>query len=242
MSLSFRLSEKQSKFVREVGSIVLGVLIALALGEIATGIRWHFDAADARAAIVSDFERDAGVMHERRLVLPCVERRLRDVDALIAQTRRTGILPVVSTIGRPPTRPLVTAAWDMSVSSGVLPHLAPTDANDFSTNFDMIKELAGDMKRQTLLWAKLSALENAPGPVSEEFIAEIMLTLGELRQGSAYIDMVAGQLVKDGLGKGKLNYWMILDQDGGNANDVVKALRAKPICSRLMVDGKPWGM
>jgi hypothetical protein len=239
MRLSFRLSERHGKFAREVGSIVLGVLIALALGEIAAGIRWRVDAASARAAIVTDFQRDAGVMHERRLARRCIERRLRDIDALIARTQRSGLLPAVSGIGRPPTRPLVTAAWDMSVSSGVLPHLAPADANEFSTNFDMIKELAGDMKRQSVLWAKLSALEHRPGPVPQEFVAEIMLTLGEFRQSSAYVDMVAGQLVEAGRGRGKLDYWMILDRHGGSANDVVAALRAKPICAPLLVDGKP---
>jgi hypothetical protein len=43
----FSFSERQKKFAREVGSVVLGVLIALGLGEIATDIRWRFDAADA---------------------------------------------------------------------------------------------------------------------------------------------------------------------------------------------------
>ena len=98
---SFSLSERHRKFAREVGSVVLGVLIALGLGEAATEIRWRFDAADARSAMLTDLERDAGVMHERQLARPCIERRLRDVDALLRQARQSGELPLVSTIGRP---------------------------------------------------------------------------------------------------------------------------------------------
>lgn len=237
---SFSLSERQRKFAREVGGIVLGVLIALGLGEVATGIRWRFDAAESRSAMLTDFERDAGVMHERQLARPCIERRLRDVDALVKQARRSGVLPLVSTIGRPPTRPLVTAAWDMGVSSGVLPHLSRSDASGFSTAFDMIEEMGDDVKRQSALWAKLAALENASGPVSQEFLAELMFTTAELRKGSAYVDTVAGQIVDMGKAVGKLDYRLILDRENGSAADVAGGLRSMPICKPLLVDGRPF--
>jgi hypothetical protein len=233
------LSEKQKKFAREVGSVVLGVLIALGLGEIATSIRWRFDAAEARSAMLDDFERDAGVMHERQLVKPCIERRLDQVESLVRQARKTGELPLVSTIGRPPTRPIVTAAWDMGVSSGVLPHLSTSEANGFSTHFDMIEEMAQDMKAQSTLWARLAALENAPGPVSQDFLAELMFATAELRKGSRYVDMVAGQIVDTARAVGKPEYWVILDRPNGSAADVVAGLRSMPICAPLLVNGRP---
>lgn len=236
----FSLGERHRKFAREVGSVVLGVLIALGLGEVATGIRWRFDAAQARSAMLSDFERDAGVMHERVLARRCIERRLGDVDALVRRARQSGVLPQVSIIGRPPTRPLVTAAWDMSVSSGVLPHLSRSEANGFSANFDMVEELAGDFKTQSALWAKLSALENVPGPVSQDFLDELAFTTAELRKGSAYGNMVSGQIVEMAKIAGKLDYWLILDRENGNAADVAANLRAMPICRPLLVDGRPY--
>lgn len=236
----FSLSERQQKFAREVGSVVLGVLIALALGEVATGIRWRFVAADSRAAMLDDFQRDAGVMHERQLAKSCIERRLDDVDALLRQARQRGVLPQVGTIGRPPTRPLVTAAWEMGVSSGVLPHLSRSDASGFATNFAVIDEMEGDFKTQSALWARLSAMENMPGPVSQDFLAELMFITAELRRGSAYVDMVAGQIVDSARSQGKLDYWLILDREGGSAADVVAWLRSRPICKPLLVDGKPY--
>jgi hypothetical protein len=237
---SFDLNERQKKFIREVGGVVLGVLIALGLGEVATEIRWRFDAADARAAMLADFELDAGAMHERQLAKPCIDRRLRDVDALIKQAGRSGILPMISTIGRPPTRPLVTASWEMGVSSGVLPHLSRDDAKNFSTNFDMIEKMADVMNRQNTLWAKLSALENAPGPVSQQVLAELTFTTAELRQETAYVDVVAGQIVESARSQGRLNYWMIFDRDGGKSEDVVAGLRSRPLCFPLLVDGTPY--
>jgi|GEM_PF-1566179 len=237
---NFSFGERQKKFAREVGSVVLGVLIALGLGEVATGIRWRFDAAQARSAMLTDLERDAGVMHERQLAKGCIERRLRDVDALVKQARQSGELPLVSTIGRPPTRPIVTAAWDMSLSSGVLPYLSRTDASGFSANFDMIKDMADDMETQSALWARLSALENAQGPVSEEFFVELMFATAELRKGSAYADMAAGQIVQTAKAVGKLDYWLILDRENGSAADVVAGLRSMAICKPLPVDGRPF--
>jgi hypothetical protein len=128
----------------------------------------------------------------------------------------------------------------MGVSYGVLPHLSRIDASGFSVNFEVFKEMAGDFKAQSTLWAKLSALENAPGPVSQEFLAELMLTTAELRKGSAYVDMVTGQIVESGKAVGKLDYWLILDRENGSAADVIAGLRSMPICKALLVDGKPY--
>ncbi len=146
----------------------------------------------------------------------------------------------MSTIGRPPTRPIVTAAWDMGVASGVLPHLSRMDASAFSADFDTIKKMADDIKTQSALWAKLSALENAPGPVSEDFLTELMFTTAELRKGTAYVDLVAGQIVETGKAVGKLDYWLILDRENGSAADVIAGLRSMPICKPLLVDGRPF--
>jgi hypothetical protein len=165
---------------------------------------------------------------------------LGDVDALLKQAKRSGELPLVGTIGRPPTRPLVTAAWDMGVSSGVLPHLSRSDASGFSANFDMIEEMAGDLKAQSVLWAKLAALENAPGLVSEDLLAELTVTAAELRKGSAYVDTVSGQIVEMARTVGKLDYWLILDKENGSAAEVIAGLRAMPICAPLLVDGRPY--
>ncbi|MDF7777902.1 hypothetical protein P1X14_21785 [Sphingomonas sp. AOB5] len=214
-------------------------MIALALGEVASDIRWQFDAADARQALVSDFERDAGVMHERRLAKRCIDRRLGDVETLLKQAARTGVLPLIGSIGRPPTRPMLTAAWDTSISSGVLPHLPRREVSGISANFDQIKEMKAELKTQSVLWARLAALENAPGPVSQELLATLMITTAELRKSSAYVDTVAGQVVAVASDIGKLDYWLILDRENGTATDVITGLRALPICSPLLVDGKP---
>ena len=60
---SFSFSERHKKFAREVGSVVLGVLIALGLGEVATGVRWRFDAVEARSAMLTDFELYRAAAH-----------------------------------------------------------------------------------------------------------------------------------------------------------------------------------
>ena len=96
------------------------------------------------------------------------------------------------------------------------------------------------MKMQSALWAKLSVLENARGPVSEDVLVELTFARAELRRGSAYVDIVAGQIVDTGKAVGKLDYWMILDRANGSVADVIAGLRSRPICKPLLVDGKPF--
>jgi hypothetical protein len=45
------LNDRARKFLREVTSIVLGVLIALAIGEVAEAVRWRVRVGNSMAAI-----------------------------------------------------------------------------------------------------------------------------------------------------------------------------------------------
>jgi hypothetical protein len=98
------------KFIREVGSVVLGVLIALALGEVAEAVRWQVRTAKSNAAIDLELSRTSGVLDERVLVQPCLDQRLALLDRIIRAARATGSLPAIGEIGRPPSRPVQSAA------------------------------------------------------------------------------------------------------------------------------------
>lgn len=123
--------------------------------------------------------------------------------------------------------------------SGVLPHLSQTDASGFSANFDMIEAMEGTSRCRGP-FGRLSALENKPGPVSQDFLVEMMLTSAELRKGSTYVDMFSGQIVESGKSVGRLYYWRILDHENGSAADVIAGLRAMPTCRPFLVDGRPF--
>ena len=81
------LSEKQLKFVREVGSVVLGVLIALGIGEIAEAVRWKIRVDNSMRPCASKSRATVEPGRARRLQ-PCLDRRLEAIGP--SSPRRSG--------------------------------------------------------------------------------------------------------------------------------------------------------
>ena len=230
-----RLEYRKRAFAREVGVIVLGVLLALAFGEIADTVRWRFKAARTNTAIDLELARAAGVLDERVLVQPCLDRRIAELDRLIRTARRTGRLPEIREIGGPPVRPLQTAAWDDAVGSGALPHLKPERRSMLSLNYPLLRAYPQQLEQEWAHWATLHAIERTPGPVSDDLIAEMAVTVSRLRVWSYGIGLNARQ-IKDDIGRQGIrpSYHLILDREGTRA-EVAAFLR--PGCRPLAASG-----
>jgi hypothetical protein len=223
------------KFVREVGSVVLGVLIALGIGEIAEYARWQVRAHYTNAAIDAELRRNAGVLDERALFQPCLDRRLEELGRILNAARRDNLLPVIGQIGRPATRPIQTAAWEDAVGSGTLLHLETRRRSGLSTLYPMIAEYPDLLREERQQWATLSILENAQGRISDDMITEASVTVGRLRE-SSYTNGRAAQQVRDAIvsNVGAPSYILLLDREGTRA-EVAAYVRSRPTCEPLSV-------
>jgi len=83
MDARARRLAKRRKFLRDIGGIVLGVLIALTLGAIATEIGWLIDVHNAKQAIAEELGEILGQGRERVRLHACVERKLTDISAIL---------------------------------------------------------------------------------------------------------------------------------------------------------------
>ncbi len=95
---------RRRAFVREIFGIVLGVLIALALGAVASAIGWQIDAIDARRALALELGEILGQAQERVIARDCIEHRLDAVAAVLDQAAASGQLPPLGDLGDPPRR------------------------------------------------------------------------------------------------------------------------------------------
>jgi hypothetical protein len=229
------------EFSHEIIIVVLGVLIALGVGQIADAIHWRFEARQSLSLIKIELAHDAGVFDERTMIQPCLDKRLAEVDALVRAARKTGVLPQIGEIGRPPSRPFETSAWDNAVASGVPEHFDP-ETRDILSNYQA--QFAGNheyLEEEENLWASLRSIENAPGPVSESILANVSDAIAKLRYRSTYNgDNASQQLdkIKSGLGVAT-SYVIVLDVEGSR-RDVESLVARRPVCRPLLVDGKPY--
>jgi hypothetical protein len=175
------------------------------------------------------------------MVQPCLDKRLAEVDALVRTARKTGVLPQIGEIGRPPSRPFETSAWDNALATGVPEHF---DAETRDTLSNYHAQFAGNqeyLEEEEMLWASLKSIENAPGAVSESILANVSDAIAKLHYRSNFNGSNAIQQldkIKSELGVAT-SYVIVLDVEGSR-KDVESLVARRAVCRPLLVDGKPY--
>ena len=219
-------------FAGEVGVIVLGVLVALGIGEIAEAVRWHNRVQAARASFNAEFARNARYFNERGALQPCLERRLDELGDLIRTAQETGRLPAVGRIGRPSVRPITTSAWDTTVGNGVTLRMRPEEATELA---GLVKQMASYSEWSALEqeeWAAFSALEGAERTVSQDLISDMARTLAVARFRTRAQGVMARQALnfikRRGIAPAS-------DDDAGTAEQLAAEAANNPACRPLQV-------
>jgi len=168
------LSEKRAKFVREVGSVVLGVLLALAIGEIADAARWKLRVARSMDAMRAEIGGNRYNFAERRAYQACIDRRLKEIGAVLREARRTGVLPNLDDFGRPGMRLTENAAFEVAKSEGVPLHMDGARAREIAAIYassDIYRSITAEEAES---WGTLKLLQAAPGPVSDGLLTALL--------------------------------------------------------------------
>lgn len=229
------LNERHRKFGRDVGSVVLGVLIALGIGEIAEAIRWEVRASTAETAIRTELSRDAGVFEERALLVNCLQRRLGELNAIVAAARRSGQLPRIGEIGRPSIRPIEHAAWGSTSGSETLLHIDAERRKGIGLIYAQMSGYSEEVLAEHEMWAALKVLENSPGRISDDLLADAAGTLARLSFISWANGVTASQLATYIKGQGiRPSYFIIFDREG-RREEVLATTKQRPICQPLPV-------
>ena len=223
-------------FASEVGIIVIAILLALGAEQLVESNHWRHQAEKGRHAIDLELSHAAGVFEERLLVQPCLDRRLKEVDTLLRDARRTGRLEGFAEIGRPPSRPIENEAWSTAVSSGLLQHFNQTDRNTLSILAAQIASYDQDLVEEQRAWATLRMIERSPGPLSDGIMTEASATVARLQFQSWINGLVAGQMLEQIKGiKVPVSYFSIFDREGTRAG-VERLTATRSVCRPLASD------
>ena len=230
------LSEKQSKFAREVGSVVLGVLIALGIGEVAEAARWKVRINSSMAAMRAELGGNRWNLAERRAYQGCVEKRLKDIGQVLRDARKTGTLPDLREVGRPGLRLNESAAFEVAKSEGILLHMNRKQARDISAVYggmDTYRSLADEEQSS---WRPLQLLQGAPGPISDDLLTDILQAWATASDQSRLMGLVVPQQDDE---LGRLGFAVEYVAEEPNRGALTKSARSRKICQPMIVDGKP---
>ncbi len=229
--------ERQGKFLREVGSIVLGVLIALGIGEIADAARWHARVDTSLSSIKTELAGNRFNLVERRLIEPCIAQRLAAIGKVLAEARRTHRLPLIESISTPGSRPVETAAFEVAKSEGVPLHLPHDTARDLALAYFLTATQYGQQtEAERGAWTMLRLIEHAEGPIDEGLLGILLQAWIQAESQAGWISLTARQgddlLARNDV---PVEYGAI-----GSRAALVEFWRGTKLCRPLLVDGKPY--
>lgn len=147
------------EFVGEVGIIVVGVLIALGMEQIAQS--WHDRRAtqEAREAIRAEVADDLGGLTDRIVREPCIQRRLDEISRFLDVASTSTVPNAPTWISRPPVWNMDTFRYDAASQAGRVSLLPTSEQANFSGIYGSLKVIGQTETQEQLLWAQLRSLE-----------------------------------------------------------------------------------
>jgi len=143
------------ELAKEVGIIVLGVLIALGFEQLVQEWRWHEQVRSTRQSLTGEIENSSLFAIERLAVQRCLRDRISHLVAkLNSQNSNWAADPMVfgahDTPGfkftmpvayEAPHRPYVSDIWDTAKATGVVDHMSEKEAHSLEYMFANIDRL-----------------------------------------------------------------------------------------------------
>lgn len=197
VSARSRSRVKRRKTIRDVGEIVLGVLIALGLGAVASQIGWEVEVWRANRAIANELGEAVGQGLQRVRADKCIEAKLSSIGATLDKAEVEGRFARTGELGRPLTRTWSTDVWDSTRSADIASQMDRERLDDLSGVYRLIAIIDESTTREEEAWTELFAIVG-PGRVADA--AELRALRGSLaRARSAHRSIVGSGVWLDGL-------------------------------------------
>ena len=160
-----KLGRSSRSFVREVAIVLLGVLIALALEQLASDWRDARRAADIRASMNEEVADFSEVFRIRLAAAPCVAAKLDALDALLSQSGARGPW---SNIGRPPFYFASLGAWNSDASDLLGRQLGPAKLRIYGEFYQGAEQFSALLQQEQSFWVALQTQERQDEPITGE--------------------------------------------------------------------------
>jgi hypothetical protein len=198
------------EFLKEVGVIVLGVLIALGAEQAVEWLHWRQQVQLTDQALQHEIRFDLKFAYERRVDEQCLNGRIAHLRDKLLQpgSRWTSDSTPVSSHGSfydPPampqvyrtlSRPYETEAWDVALPGTALTHMPRERAAGYAHMYETVAYLRAAQAREEELWPKLAPL-GFDRTLSAAERTAFLSTLGELARLNQVMAGSGGQLVDE---------------------------------------------
>jgi hypothetical protein len=153
-----RLEKSGREFAREVAIVILGVLVALALEQVAASWRDRARAADIRTSMDEELSDFITVFDIRAVASRCIAAKLDALDRALAGHPQ----PPFRNVGRAPFFFSSHGAWNSDAADLLARHYGPATVRVYGEAYQGMAEFATLAQREQDEWIVLQTLER-PG-------------------------------------------------------------------------------
>src|SRR5579864_3974164 len=120
------------EFTKEIGTIVIGVLIALGAEQMAEAFHWRHEVEVEREALRSEVRDNVAAALYRRSEQACVDARLAQLAEVFRRHASGQPLEIKGKVESLPIWIATTGSWDIEVSGQALGHMPQKEKLAFS--------------------------------------------------------------------------------------------------------------
>jgi hypothetical protein len=146
------------EFAGEVGIIVLGVVIALALGQAVQAWQWHEDVKTARTSIQREMAFDLAFFADRLRIAKCVDRHLADAEQRIEAVATSGETPPSNANLESPGRLILVGDYEAQEAADNLIHFPPAELSALGVFYDQARFMSEWTEKEDTAWNELELL------------------------------------------------------------------------------------
>lgn len=180
-------------FAGEVGVVVLGVLLALGAQEIAESIDDRSEAAATRNSLASEIEESLAILELRKAAQPCIDRRLKELRAIVNQWGRTGSFETPRWVSQATWFAFDTARFEAAQSAGRLALLPSEEQYRFGLVVESLRSFRDIQKRETDAWSTLRMLQSGPEVLSASDRTAVRVALQDASTLNHFAQISVGQ-------------------------------------------------
>lgn len=168
------------EFLKEIGTIVIGVLIALGAEAVVERLHENRLSAEARESVRAEINLDLANMKRRAEIEPCIARRLGELSEFVAKAEVGAPVEPPLTIGAVGHPVVQTGRWEAATAGGRTSLLSLDEQRGFARIYEELKGYQAMKAVEREVWGDLIGLEGVRRP-SPELLARAREALGRAR-------------------------------------------------------------
>lgn len=184
------------EFLREVGIIVLGVLIALGAEQAVEAVHWRAEVRGAHASLRLEMITANANFAFRTAVRDCVASRLDSLDAITELAARHAPVPHVGTVQPDIANAFLDGDWLAYRASEVLTHFGHPELEEYGGYYGQLEHVRDWIAREHDAWDVIERLHGDPSRLGPDDFAAIRGAIAHARTSNVYIALVAKEEIK----------------------------------------------